>query len=80
VKPRHVEPPRDTRVDLSHGSFPGLGYKVAWQLLLGAAITALLLVAALAGLARRRAVRGRRREEDPGPLPEPVEARPLVRG
>jgi hypothetical protein len=54
VEGRDVEPPRDTRVDMSGDAFPGLGYSIAWQLLLGAAITGLLLAAAIAGIARRR--------------------------
>ncbi len=41
------------KADLSRGEFPGLGYRVAWQLLLGAAVTGLALMA-LVGLRTRR--------------------------
>jgi hypothetical protein len=60
ARPRHVEPPRDTRVEMSDDAFPGVGYSVAWQLLLGVAVTGLLFAAAIAGIARRR-----RREAEP---------------
>jgi hypothetical protein len=51
---REVKPPRDTRVDLSDDSFPGVGYSIAWQLLLGVAVVGLLFAAAIAGIAHRR--------------------------
>lgn len=42
------------KADLSGGEFPGLGYRVAWQLLLGAALAGLVLMALVALRTRRR--------------------------
>ena len=52
VHGRSVAAPRDTRRDLSGEDFPGVGYSVAWQLLVAVALTGLLLMALLA--TRRR--------------------------
>jgi hypothetical protein len=54
VHGRDVAAPRDTRRDLSGDEFPGVGYSVAWQLLLAVALTGLLLVALIAARNRRR--------------------------
>jgi hypothetical protein len=51
---RDVEPPRDTRADLSDDRFAGFGYSVAWKLLAGVAAAGLLVPLLLGALARRR--------------------------
>jgi hypothetical protein len=54
---RSLSPPRDTRAKLSDGSFPGLGYSVAWKLLAAVALGGLLLpflAAARVHMRRRR--------------------------
>jgi hypothetical protein len=61
VRGRDVEPPRDTRRDLSGDDFPGLGYTVAWKLLIGVALAGLMLALLVAARARSRR---RRREQE----------------
>jgi hypothetical protein len=46
--------PRDTRVDLSSGTFPGVGWTVAWRFLAGAAALFLLLSAGVGSVVRQR--------------------------
>jgi hypothetical protein len=54
VHGRDVQQPRDTRVDLSDDSFPGLGWKVAWNLFVAVIIGGLLLPFLIALRTRRR--------------------------
>ena len=61
VHGRDIAAPRDTRRDLSGDEFPGVGYSVAWQLLVAVALTGLLLVALVA---TRRRTRRRLLEEE----------------